>query len=42
MANAGNASVMGGRLEDAEEVFRSLIEKTKKMGLEINEKSQNL
>jgi hypothetical protein len=29
--------IMGRRLQDAEEVFISLVEQTNKMGLEINE-----
>ena len=35
-------AVMGRRLQDVEEVFTSLVEQTKKMGLEINKKRQNL
>jgi hypothetical protein len=33
---------MGRRLQDAEEVFTSLVEKTNTMELEINEATQNL
>jgi len=33
---------MGRRLQDSEEVFTSPVEQTIKMGLEINEKRQNL
>ena len=34
--------IMGRRLQDSEEVFTSPVEQTSKMGLEINEKRQNL
>jgi hypothetical protein len=30
--------IMGRRLQDAEEIFTSLVEQTNKMGLEINGK----
>jgi hypothetical protein len=33
---------MGKRLQDSEEVFTPPVEQTSKMGLEINEKRQNL
>ena len=34
--------IMGRRLQDSEEVFTLPVEQTSKMGLEINEKRQNL
>jgi hypothetical protein len=33
---------MGRGLQDVEKVFTSLVDQTNKMGLEINEKRQNL
>ena len=38
MAYADNVVIMGRRLQDVEAVFMSPVEKTSKMGLEINEK----
>jgi hypothetical protein len=38
MAYAEGVVIVGKRLQDAEEVLTSLMEKTNKMGLEINEK----
>jgi Tfp pilus assembly PilM family ATPase len=38
MAYAGDVIVMGRKLQDAEEVFTSLVKQTNKMELEINEK----
>ena len=40
MACAGDVVIMGRRLHDVEEVFTWLVEKTNKMGLEINEKKK--
>jgi hypothetical protein len=42
MAYADDMVIMGRRLQDAEEVLISQVEKTNKIGLEINEKRQNL
>jgi len=38
MAYADDVVIMGIWLQDAEEVFTSLVDKTDKMGLEINDK----
>ena len=34
--------IMGRRLQDSDEVITSLVKQTNNMGLEINEKRQNL
>jgi len=39
MAYADDVVIMGIWLQDAEEVFTSLVDKTDKMGLEINDKN---
>jgi len=36
MTYADDVVIMRGKLQDAEEVFTSLVEQTKKMGLKIN------
>ena len=38
MAYAEDVIIIGRRLQDVEEVLRSLVEQTNSMGLEINEK----
>jgi len=42
MTYADDVVIMGRRLQGGEEVFTSLIERTNKMGLEINKKKDNL
>jgi hypothetical protein len=42
MVYVADIFIMGKRLQDVEEVFTSLIEKTNKMRLEIKEKRKNL
>jgi hypothetical protein len=42
MAYADSVLIVQRRLHDVGEVFRSLVEKTNKMRLEIKEKRQNL
>jgi hypothetical protein len=42
LAFADSVVIVGRRLQDVEVVLRILVEKTNKMGLEINEKRQNL
>jgi Reverse transcriptase (RNA-dependent DNA polymerase). len=42
MAYADDFVIMGRRFQDVKQVFTSLIKQANKMGLEINEKRQNL
>ena len=42
IAHADDVVIMGRRLYDVEEVFTTLVEKTGKMGREINKIRQNL
>jgi sorting nexin-29 len=42
MAYTDDVVIMGRKLQDVEEVFKSLVEQTNKMELEIKEKLQNL
>jgi hypothetical protein len=41
MAYVGDVIVMGRKLQDAEEVFTSLVKQTNKMELEIKEKKKD-
>ena len=42
MAHADDVFIMGRRFQEVKEVLTSLVKQTNKIGLEINEKRQNL